>query len=495
MTTLSSAPPVELTRDELRRYRRHLVLPEVGREGQEKLKSSSVLLVGAGGLGSPAALYLAAAGVGRIGIVDFDVVDETNLQRQILHGTSDVGRGKVASATDRLADLNPNVDVVGHEVRLDTTNAIDIISDYDVVADGADNFATRYLVNDACVLSGTPNVHGSIFRFEGQASVFWPPEGPCYRCLYPEPPPPEMAPSCAEGGVLGVLPGVVGVIQAIEVVKILLGIGEPLIGRLVQFDALAMHFREFQLRKDPHCPICGKHPSITRLQDYDELCGTLPIQDGGRAVAQIESKELYERLTNGTAPFLLDVREPKEASEDLGYLAGSHLIPLHALPERYDEIADQKDNDVVIVCASGWRSATAARFLAERGFNRVFNLSGGLVDWHEEGLPYLTADVGREIELLTRRPTGQPTTVEGTVTDDTPHTESTLDIRGKICPYTLIETRDALKQLSAGQTLLVLSDYAPAATETIPNFCNKKGYPIEVVPDSGEWRIKITRTE
>ena len=393
----------ELTKEEINRYRRHLVLPEVGREGQRRLKNAQVLVVGAGGLGSPLGLYLAAAGVGRIGIVDFDVVDDSNLQRQILHGTRDVGRSKLDSARDRLSDLNPFIQIDSHELRLSKSNALEIFAQYDVIVDGTDNFPTRCLVNDACVLLGKPNVYGSIFRFEGQASVFWAEKGPCYRCVYPEPPPPGLVPSCAEGGVLGVLPGVVGAIQGVETIKLILGLGQPLIGRLLTFDALEMKFRELRLRKDPHCPICGAEPTIRELPDYDMICGLLPVEDSARPGEEISPGELGARMNNGNRPFLLDGREPHELWEELGYIEGAHLIPVRSLPERLDELESCRDQQIVVICATGWRSAVAARYLAEHGFSRPISRAGGMLDWDEEGLPFARATEGNIPELLRRK--------------------------------------------------------------------------------------------
>src|SRR5437667_8767495 len=330
MATLTVTPPAQLTKDEILRYSRHLIMPEVGMEGQLKLKHAKVLCIGAGGLGSPLALYLAAAGVGKLGIVDFDVVDFTNLQRQIIHDTNDVGRPKLASAKDTIADINPNVEVVAYETRLTSENALDIFRDYDIVADGTDNFPTRYLVNDACVLLDKPNVYGSIFRFEGQASVFHAKRGPCYRCLYSEPPPPGLVPSCAEGGVLGVLPGIIGSIQATEVVKLILGKGEPLVGRLVLFDALKLQFRELKLEKDPDCPVCGSHPSVTELIDYEAFCGigAEPSYDG----AEITAQELKTEWERNPDLLVIDVREPHEY--EIAHIDGAVLIPLGELPDR-----------------------------------------------------------------------------------------------------------------------------------------------------------------
>jgi len=370
------------SREELLRYGRHLVLPQFGLEGQEKLKSSSVLIVGAGGLGSPLALYLAAAGVGRIGIVDFDRVDVSNLQRQVLYGSSDIGRPKLAAAAARLSDLNPWVSIEPHQFALNRDNALGLISRYDVIADGTDNFPTRYLVNDACAMLGKPNVHGSIFRFEGQASVFDARIGPCYRCLYREPPPPGLVPSCAEGGVLGVLPGLIGTIQGIECLKLLLGLGEPLIGRLLLFDALGMRFRELKLRKDPGCPLCGEHPSIHGLVDYEAFCGLSP---GGQAGvlpqgAEIGPRELSERLESGERPMLLDVREPHE--HRIARIEGAVLIPLRMLPGRLAEL--DRDREIVVLCHRGARSLNALEILRLAGFARVVSLKGGIEAWSKE---------------------------------------------------------------------------------------------------------------
>jgi adenylyltransferase/sulfurtransferase len=372
----------ELSQEEIRRYSRHLIMPEVGIEGQRRLKASSVLCIGAGGLGSPAAMYLAAAGVGRIGIVDFDVVDYSNLQRQLLHGTPDVGRTKLASATDRLNALNPHVQVDAYETALSSENALALFEPYDVILDGTDNFPTRYLVNDACVISGKPNAYGSIFRFEGQASVFATKGGPCYRCLYPEPPPPGLVPSCAEGGVLGVLPGIIGVIQATETIKLMLGIGEPLIGRFLIYDALKMRIRELKLRRDPACPVCGDHPTVTTLIDYEQFCGLRPepVPHASGVVTtewEITSVELKRRLDTGDSVFVLDVREPNEYQ--INRIAGSTLIPLGELPRRYQEI--DRDQDIVALCKMGGRSAKAVDFLRSVGFSRIKNLRGGILDW------------------------------------------------------------------------------------------------------------------
>jgi adenylyltransferase/sulfurtransferase len=370
----------ELTNEEIKRYSRHLIMPEVGIDGQRRLKAGSVLCIGAGGLGSPAAMYLAAAGVGRLGIVDFDVVDYSNLQRQIIHGTPDVGRSKLASAKDRINAINPHVDVETFELAVSSENALKLFEPYDVILDGTDNFPTRYLTNDACVLLGKPNAYGSIFRFEGQASVFATKEGPCYRCLYPEPPPPGLVPSCAEGGVLGVLPGVIGVIQATEAIKLITGIGEPLIGRFLIFDALRMKFRELRLRKDPNCPVCGTHPTVTKLIDYEQFCGIHPAAPETTTVnnaIEITAVELKQRLDRGDKLFILDVREPNEYQ--INRIAGSTLIPLGEIPRRYAEL--DPDAQMVVHCKMGARSAKAADFLRSVGFKNVLNLKGGILDW------------------------------------------------------------------------------------------------------------------
>lgn len=373
---------VTLSKDEILRYSRHLIMPEVGMEGQLKLKQAKVLCIGAGGLGSPLALYLAAAGVGKLGMVDFDVVDYTNLQRQILHGTSDVGRSKLESAAATLEEINPNVELVRHETRLTSANALELFADYDIVADGTDNFATRYLVNDACVLTGKPNVYGSIFRFEGQASVFATREGPCYRCLYPEPPPPGLVPSCAEGGVLGVLPGIVGAIQALETIKLVIGKGEPLIGRLLLFDALGLKFRELKLRKNPECPACGLHPTIDHLIDYDEFCG-IRGQEETNTVSQIPEItpiELKKMIDERRDFRLVDVREPHEY--DICSIPGSLLIPLGDVPARMNELDSAQE--IVVHCRSGARSARAVEFLRKAGFSRIHNLKGGILAWSDQ---------------------------------------------------------------------------------------------------------------
>jgi adenylyltransferase/sulfurtransferase len=383
---LVSGHGATLNNDEIRRYSRHLILPEVGMDGQKRLKAAKVLLVGAGGLGAPTAMYLAAAGVGTLGVVDFDVVDESNLQRQIIHGQSTVGQPKMQSAKARIKDINPNTHVVGYEFPLDSTNALDVFKDYDVIVDGTDNFPTRYLVNDACVLLGKPNVYGSIFRFEGQVSVFWAKHGPCYRCLYPEPPPPGLVPSCAEGGVLGVLPGVIGVMQATETVKLITGIGDPLIGRLMLYDALEMKFRELKLRKDPACPICGEHPSVTELIDYQEFCGVKPVahietKDG---VPEITVRELSERLKSGldkTNTLLLDVREPNEW--DIVHLDEARLIPKGDVPQHITEFAPY--DEILVHCRSGARSADIVKFLRnDIGLKNVKNVKGGILAWARE---------------------------------------------------------------------------------------------------------------
>jgi adenylyltransferase/sulfurtransferase len=372
----------ELTREEILRYSRHLIMPEVGLKGQEMLKDAKVACIGTGGLGSPLGMYLAAAGVGTLGLVDFDVVDASNLQRQIIHGTSDVGKRKVLSAQETIADINPNVNVVLHEERLTSENALEILRGYDVVADGTDNFPTRYLVNDACVMLGKPNAYGSIFRFEGQASVFCRPDGPCYRCLYPEPPPPGLVPSCAEGGVLGILPGVIGLVQATEVVKLLLGVGEPLVGRLLLYDALSMRFREMRVRKDPECPVCGKSPTVTELIDYEQFCGVPGLEEQQRVDSEFEisAKELASRLEQGDDVFILDVRNPDEYA--ICRIDGSELIPLNRLLEGVHTLDSARD--IVVHCHRGIRSAQAVNFLRSIGFSKVKNLRGGIDAWAEE---------------------------------------------------------------------------------------------------------------
>jgi molybdopterin/thiamine biosynthesis adenylyltransferase/rhodanese-related sulfurtransferase/molybdopterin converting factor small subunit len=382
----AAATPVSaevLTPEEMARYSRHLILPEVGEEGQLKLKAARVLCIGAGGLGAPLTMYLAAAGVGTIGIVDFDVVEASNLQRQVIHGTSDIGRLKLDSAEDSLKAINSNVNVVKFPTRLSSENALQIFKDFDIIADGTDNFPTRYLVNDACVLAGKPNAYASIFRFEGQASVFATEEGPCYRCLYPEPPPPGLVPSCAEGGVLGILPGLLGIIQATEVIKLILGAGEPLVGRLLLVDALAMRFRELKLHKNPECPVCGTHPTIDKLVDYEQFCG-LPSKSAAPAtvvngIPQMQVEELKRRRDAGEDPFVLDVREPYEFS--IAQIGG-HLIPLNDLPQRIREL--NPNQEIVVQCKSGGRSQRAAEFLAQSGFKTVHNLAGGILAWSDK---------------------------------------------------------------------------------------------------------------
>jgi sulfur-carrier protein adenylyltransferase/sulfurtransferase len=376
-------PLPELTTDDLSRYSRHLILPEVGTEGQQKLKAARVLCVGTGGLGSPLALYLTAAGIGTLGLVDFDVVDSSNLQRQIIHSTKDIGRKKIDSAEEKLTALNPAIKIVKHETMLTSANALDIIKDYDIVADGTDNFPTRYLVNDACVLLGKPNAYGSIFRFEGQASVFATESGPCYRCLYPEPPPPGLVPSCAEGGVLGILPGLVGVIQATEVIKLILGKGETLAGRLLLVDALNMRFRELKLRKNPDCPVCGTNPTVTRLIDYEQFCGIMPETSQEKnmknGIPQISVKELKARRDAGEDVFLLDVREPYEYQ--IAQIGGT-LIPQNDVPNRLADIP--RDREIVVQCRSGARSQRIAELLKQSGYTQVVNLAGGILAWADE---------------------------------------------------------------------------------------------------------------
>jgi adenylyltransferase/sulfurtransferase len=373
----------ELSTDDLSRYSRHLILPEVGMEGQRRLKAARVLCVGTGGLGSPLALYLTAAGIGTLGLVDFDVVDSSNLQRQIIHSTKDIGRKKIDSAEEKLSALNPAINIVKHETMLSSANALDILKDYDIVADGTDNFPTRYLVNDACVLLGKPNVYGSIFRFEGQASVFATEAGPCYRCLYPEPPPPGLVPSCAEGGVLGILPGLVGVIQATEVIKLILGKGDSLVGRLLLVDALNMRFRELKLRKNPECPVCGSNPTVTALIDYDHFCGIVPETPQERnvknGIAQLTVKELKARRDAGEDIFLLDVREPYEVQ--IAQIGGT-VIPQNDVPNRLAEIP--RDREIVVHCRSGARSQRIAEFLKQSGYTQVVNLAGGILAWSDE---------------------------------------------------------------------------------------------------------------
>jgi adenylyltransferase/sulfurtransferase len=380
-TKTEAAPAPQHSREEILRYSRHLIMPEVGMDGQLKLKQARVLMIGAGGLGAPLGLYLAAAGVGHLGILDFDVVDFTNLQRQVTFSTADVGKPKSEAAKARLAGLNPAIEITTHETRLTSANALDIFRDYDLIVDGTDNFPTRYLVNDACVLLGKPNVYGSIFRFEGQVSVFGMPEGPCYRCLYPEPPPPGLVPSCAEGGVLGVLPGIVGSLQAIEAIKLILGAGEPLVGRLLLFDALAMRFRELKLKKNPACPLCGEHRTITRLIHYEEFCGIRGEEAPAAAtnVPEMTPGELKTRLDSGDDLFVLDVREPHEYQ--ICNLNG-YLIPLGDLPKRVNELDSSRE--IVAHCRSGKRSADAVNFLRQAGFRKIWNLKGGVLAWSDE---------------------------------------------------------------------------------------------------------------
>ena len=367
----------ELTPAEIRHYSRHLIMPEVGSAGQRRLKAARVLTIGAGGLGSPLGLYLAAAGVGTLGIVDFDVVDETNLHRQVLYGQASVGRPKIQAAVERLQDVNPHIRIVPHEMRLDAGNALELFRDYDVIVDGTDNFPTRYLVNDACVLSGKPNVYGSIFRFEGQVSIFWGARGPCYRCLFPEPPPPGLVPSCAEGGVLGVLPGIIGTLQANEVIKLIVGAGEPLIGRLVLFDALKMRFRELQLKKDPACPVCSENPTQRELIDYEQLCGIVPEPETADMDFEMTPIELRERLDAGEPLTILDVRTDPEV--EIARIPGAVHIPLHELEDRLGEL--DPETAYVVHCHHGGRSARAVGFLRQMGFERTANLAGGIDEW------------------------------------------------------------------------------------------------------------------
>jgi sulfur-carrier protein adenylyltransferase/sulfurtransferase len=383
----TAAPPEEVTlsKDEILRYSRHLIIPEVGIEGQKKLKAAKVLLVGTGGLGAPLGLYLAAAGIGKIGLVDFDVVDFTNLQRQVIHSTKDVGRNKIDSAAEKMQAINPHLTIVKHEVALTSENALEIINDYDFVVDGTDNFPTRYLVNDACVLLGKPNVYGSIFRFEGQSTVFAYEGGPCYRCLYPEPPPPGLVPSCAEGGVLGILPGTIGLIQATETVKLILGIGEPLVGRLLLYDALGMRFRELKLRKNPECPVCGEHRTITKLIDYHQFCGVpqqtqAPAQETKVNEGEIEVTEVKKKLDRGDKFVLIDVREPHEYQ--ICNIPAAVLIPLGQVQQRLGEL--DPEADIVIHCKSGMRSARACGILKAAGFKQVRNMKGGILAWSDQ---------------------------------------------------------------------------------------------------------------
>jgi molybdopterin/thiamine biosynthesis adenylyltransferase/rhodanese-related sulfurtransferase len=381
MATKIQMPTTTLTNGEILRYSRHLIMPEVGMDGQLKLKNAKVLLIGTGGLGAPLGLYLAAAGVGRLGLVDFDVVDFTNLQRQVIFGTSDVGKSKSEAARARLSNLNPDIEVESFETKLTSNNALELFKDFDIIVDGTDNFPTRYLVNDACVLLGKPNVYGSIFRFEGQITIFGMPDGPCYRCLYPEPPPPGLVPSCAEGGVLGVLPGIVGSIQAMETIKLILGNGRSLTGRLLLFDALEMGFREFKLRKNPNCPMCGEYSTIRNLIDYYEFCGVrgeeAPALD--LKVPEISPQELKTRLDRGDDLFILDVREPHEYQ--ICNLHGK-LIPLGELSRRVHEL--DSSQEIVAHCRSGKRSAEAVDFLRKAGFRKILNLRGGILAWSDE---------------------------------------------------------------------------------------------------------------
>jgi len=377
------AEEVSLNKDEILRYSRHLIMPEVGMEGQLKLKQASVLLVGTGGLGAPLGMYLAAAGIGRIGLVDFDVVDYTNLQRQIIHGTKDVGKKKIDSAVETMSDINPFVQLDRHEVALSSENAFEIFKDYDIIVDGTDNFPTRYLVNDACVILNKPNVYGSIFRFEGQATVFAYEGGPCYRCLYPEPPPPGLVPSCAEGGVIGVLPGVIGLIQATETVKLILGIGEPLVGRLMLYDALGMRFRELKLRRNPECPVCGDHRTITELIDYQQFCGMPNVEAPAEAVVlsgDIEPADVKAKQDRGDKFVLIDVREPHEFQ--ICRIPGSTLIPLGDLPKRLGEL--NPNDEFVMHCKSGVRSGKATDLLKQSGFKKVRNMKGGILAWSDK---------------------------------------------------------------------------------------------------------------
>jgi len=389
-TELIDPAAVSLSHEEVQRYSRHLIMSEVGMAGQKKLKAASILLVGAGGLGSPVAMYLAAAGIGRLGLVDYDVVDYTNLQRQIIHGTSDVGRPKLESARERILDINPHVQVDGYEVPLTSANAMAILEPYDIVIDGTDNFPTRYLTNDACVLLGKPNIYGSIFRFEGQASVFYAKKGPCYRCLFPEPPPPGLVPSCAEGGVLGVLPGTIGAIQATEAIKLIIGQGEPLIGRLLLYDALGMTFDEVFLQKNPNCPVCGPNPTITELIDYEQFCG-MPAHDrslyvtaveNDTEVSQITPLQLKKRLDAGEDLQILDVRDPHEWEISNLENLGAFLVPQNEILEHLSEL--DKTRDIVVMCRSGARSADVIRELQNYGFTRLLNLDGGINEWARE---------------------------------------------------------------------------------------------------------------
>jgi adenylyltransferase/sulfurtransferase len=368
---------MRLNVEELQRYSRHLIMPEVTSEGQNRLKAARVLCIGAGGLGSPAALYLAAAGVGTLGIVDFDDVDLSNLQRQILHGTKDIGRDKLESARDRLHDINPQIEIELHKCRFSSENASQLVASYDVVVDGSDNFPTRYLSNDVCVFAHKPNAYGSVFRFEGQTTVFAPHlGGPCYRCLFPEPPPPESVPNCAQAGVLGVLPGIIGMLQAIETLKLILGIGEPLVGRLLHFDALKVKFREFNLRRDPQCPVCGENPTIFSPIDYEQFCG---MRDEG-GIPEISPHELKRRTDAGEPFELIDVREPFEY--EIARIDGAKLIPLGEITERLNELSGEQP--IIVHCHSGKRSAQAVGLLLQHGFTKVYNLEGGIDAWSDQ---------------------------------------------------------------------------------------------------------------
>lgn len=375
--------PIEFSKEEILRYSRHLIMPEVTLEGQKKLKAAKVLCIGTGALGSPISMYLAAAGVGTLGLVDFDVVDFTNLQRQVVHRTENVGKPKLDSAEQTLKEINPLIDIIKHETMVTSENALDLLKDYDLVIDGTDNFPTRYLVNDACVLLGKPNVYGSIFRFEGQLTVFYAKDGPCYRCLYPEPPPPGLVPSCAEGGVFGVLPGVIGSLQAVEAIKLILGIGKPMIGRLLLFDALGLSFKELKLRKNPECPICGEHPTITQLIDYNEFCGVGRGNEGEDlldASEEITPTELQSLRDSGKGPIVVDVREPYEYA--IAKIPGTKLVPLGTVPERLHEF-DTTD-EIVLHCKSGKRSAEALQIFKQAGFKRLKNLKGGILAWSDQ---------------------------------------------------------------------------------------------------------------
>lgn len=382
MPVETPAAPATLSKEEILRYSRHLIMPEVGMDGQLKLKEAKVLLVGTGGLGAPLGMYLAAAGIGRIGLVDFDIVDYTNLQRQIIHGTKDVGRKKLDSAADTMSDINPHVQIDRYDVALTSENALDILRPYDLVIDGTDNFPTRYLVNDACVLLGIPNVYGSIFRFEGQATVFAYKGGPCYRCLYPEPPPPGLVPSCAEGGVLGILPGMIGIVQATEAVKLILGTGEPLVGRLLLYDALAMRFRELKLRRNTECPVCGDHPTIKELIDYNQFCG-VPDQSMNTpepTQGDIDPVEVKAKIDRGDRFVLIDVREPHEYQ--ICNIPQAQLIPLGELSKRVNEL--NTADEIVAHCKSGVRSGKAVDFLKQAGFKKVRNMKGGILAWSDK---------------------------------------------------------------------------------------------------------------